>query len=467
MISNNQNALEILEYFENNDLKAQLQAKDTIICKLKEHIKSMRENNKEEKVKHKMDEIETINIKLEHSVAKLLSKNARLHKEIKHLKKIYKDQFDLIKKTCALSKEHCDSLIAQLNSKSMENAALKGQIQEKVFVTTSLQSELRRLKGIKCSTSTYRSQPTCNKKNDRISQKPSSNNKNKVEAQPRKVNKKNRVKEPICDVNVKHTMLNANSQLIYVKCKQCMFDANHDVCFLDFVNNVNLCSKSKSDKKSQHHNIWKPTGKVFTKVVHKWKPIRRLFTIGGNSCPLTRITPTKVVHLKETTSNLGDAQKPDIKVYSRRPKQVKLVGLSKKAKIVESKIANNLKPTHLWRSNATDVPSSSSSLVNDRLSRLFSRVVRFRNDQVAKIMRKNTCFIWNLEGVDLLSGSRDINLYTIYLDDMLKTSPICLLLKASKIKSWLWHRRLSYLNFGTLNKLAKDSLARGIPKLKF
>ncbi|GKD95158.1 hypothetical protein Tco_1374995, partial [Tanacetum coccineum] len=145
--SDNQNALEILEYFENNDLKAQLQAKDTTICKLKEHIKSMRENDKEEKVKHDMDEIETINIELEHSVAKLLSKNERLHKEIEHLKKIYKDQFDSIKKTRALSKEHCDSLIAQLNSKSMENADLKGQIQEKVFVTTTLQNELRKLKG--------------------------------------------------------------------------------------------------------------------------------------------------------------------------------------------------------------------------------------------------------------------------------------------------------------------------------
>ncbi|GJR52738.1 hypothetical protein Tco_1403259 [Tanacetum coccineum] len=130
-LSNNQNALEILEYFENNDLKAQLQAKDTTICKLKEHIKSMRETDKEKKVKHEMDEMETINIELEHSVAKLLSENERLHKEIEHLKKIYKDQFDSIKKTRALSKEHGDSLIAQLNSKSMENADLKHQLQDK------------------------------------------------------------------------------------------------------------------------------------------------------------------------------------------------------------------------------------------------------------------------------------------------------------------------------------------------
>ncbi|GJX20198.1 hypothetical protein Tco_0222875 [Tanacetum coccineum] len=106
----------------------------------------MRENNKEEKVKQEMDKIETLNIELEHSVAKLLSENELLHKEIEHLKKIYKDQFDSIKKTCALSKEHYDSLIAQLNPRSMENADLKGKIQEKVFVTTTLQNELRRLK---------------------------------------------------------------------------------------------------------------------------------------------------------------------------------------------------------------------------------------------------------------------------------------------------------------------------------
>ncbi|GJT45734.1 retrovirus-related pol polyprotein from transposon TNT 1-94 [Tanacetum coccineum] len=97
---------------------------------------------------------------------------------------------------------------------------------------------------------------------------------------------------------------------------------------------------------------------------------------------------------------------------------------------------------------------------------LFS-VGQFCDADLGVAFRKNTCFIRNLEGVDLLSGSRDTNLYTISLDDMLKSSLILLLSKASKTKSWLWHRRLSHLNFGTLNKLAKDGLARGIPRLKF
>ncbi|GJT31286.1 retrovirus-related pol polyprotein from transposon TNT 1-94 [Tanacetum coccineum] len=50
---------------------------------------------------------------------------------------------------------------------------------------------------------------------------------------------------------------------------------------------------------------------------------------------------------------------------------------------------------------------------------------------------------------------------------MMASSPICLLSKASKTKSWLWHRRLSHLNFGAINHLAKNGLVRGLPKLKF
>nr|GEU48390.1 hypothetical protein [Tanacetum cinerariifolium] len=94
-------------------------------------------------------------------------------------------------------------------------------------------------------------------------------------------------------------------------------------------------------------------------------------------------------------------------------------------------------------------------------------VGQFCDADLEVAFRKNTCFIRDLEGVDLILGSRDKNLYTISLDDMLKSSLICLLSKASKTKSWLWHRRLSHLNFGTLNKLAKDDLARGIPRINF
>ncbi|GKA64373.1 integrase, catalytic region, zinc finger, CCHC-type containing protein [Tanacetum coccineum] len=64
-------------------------------------------------------------------------------------------------------------------------------------------------------------------------------------------------------------------------------------------------------------------------------------------------------------------------------------------------------------------------------------------------------------------GSRGDNLYTLLLGNMMASSPICLLSKASKTKSWLWHHRLSHLNFGAINHLVIHGLVRGLPKLKF
>ncbi|GJV30391.1 integrase, catalytic region, zinc finger, CCHC-type containing protein [Tanacetum coccineum] len=77
------------------------------------------------------------------------------------------------------------------------------------------------------------------------------------------------------------------------------------------------------------------------------------------------------------------------------------------------------------------------------------------------------CYVRNLEGDDLLTGGRDSNLYTISISDMVASSPICLMSKATSTKSWLWHRRLSHLNFGTINGLTKLDLVDGLPKFKY
>ncbi|GJV65752.1 retrovirus-related pol polyprotein from transposon TNT 1-94 [Tanacetum coccineum] len=94
-------------------------------------------------------------------------------------------------------------------------------------------------------------------------------------------------------------------------------------------------------------------------------------------------------------------------------------------------------------------------------------VGQFCDSDLEVDFRKHTCFVRNLEGVDLLSGSRGSNLYTISMADMMKSSLVCLLSKASKTKYWLWHRRLSHLNFGIINQLAKQGLVKGLPKLKY
>ncbi|GJS19841.1 hypothetical protein Tco_0448473 [Tanacetum coccineum] len=77
----NLNAPTFNQLFEINELKAQSQEKNTVIRKLKERIKSFSRKDSVENVKKDIDEIETISIELEHSMAKLLSENENLRKE--------------------------------------------------------------------------------------------------------------------------------------------------------------------------------------------------------------------------------------------------------------------------------------------------------------------------------------------------------------------------------------------------
>nr|GEU54664.1 hypothetical protein [Tanacetum cinerariifolium] len=277
----------------NMERKTQLQDKDTTICKLKEIIKSMREKSKEENVNHGNYEIKTKNVELENSVAKLISKNERLCKEINHVKQVFKEQFDSIKKTRVSTKEHSDSLIDKLNLKSVENEDLKAQIQYKVFVITSLKNDLQKVKGKDIV--------------DIATQKPSANT---IVPGMFKLD---------LDPLAPKLLQNREAHIDYLK-----FENDH---------------------------------------------IARI--MGYGDYQLGNVTISRVYYVEGLGHNL------------------------------------------------------------------------------------------------FYVGSQDINLYTNSLDDMLKTSSICLLSKAPKTKSWLWHHRFSLLNFGTLNKLAKDSLTRGIPRLKF
>ncbi|GJV64490.1 retrovirus-related pol polyprotein from transposon TNT 1-94 [Tanacetum coccineum] len=97
---------------------------------------------------------------------------------------------------------------------------------------------------------------------------------------------------------------------------------------------------------------------------------------------------------------------------------------------------------------------------------LFS-VGQFCDSDLEVAFRKHSCYVRDVNGVDLIKGNCVTNLYNISIEDIMKSSPICLLSKASKNKSWLWHHRLNHLNFGTINDLTQKDLVRGLPRLKF
>nr|GEX52988.1 integrase, catalytic region, zinc finger, CCHC-type, peptidase aspartic, catalytic [Tanacetum cinerariifolium] len=97
---------------------------------------------------------------------------------------------------------------------------------------------------------------------------------------------------------------------------------------------------------------------------------------------------------------------------------------------------------------------------------LFS-VVQFCDKGLEVTFQKSTCFVRNEDGVDLLTGDRSSNLYTIALNEVASNSSTCLLAKASSSQSGLLNNRLSHLNFATINNLVKNNLVQGLPKMKF
>nr|GEU28893.1 hypothetical protein [Tanacetum cinerariifolium] len=94
------------------------------VLKAGQQSQLLKEKSNEAKVKHDIDAIQTLNIKLEYKVAKLLKEN-------KTLKKHYKEPFDSIKTTRAKTIEHTNSLIAS-------NDNFKAQLLEKGFVIAAL-----------------------------------------------------------------------------------------------------------------------------------------------------------------------------------------------------------------------------------------------------------------------------------------------------------------------------------------
>ncbi|GJS49208.1 retrovirus-related pol polyprotein from transposon TNT 1-94 [Tanacetum coccineum] len=296
--------------------------------------------------------------------------------------KVLKDTFNAFDKTFLDEITEVQTVFNQMEAaidqcSSVENSDLNAQLQEKVFAIAALKNELRKLKGkmlsillfqnlvplllqeLNTTTSASGSKPSGNTKKNRISRPPSSNQKNKVEEHPRKVksslNKMNFVSEPISNAHVKHSMRNAKFESICAICNKCLFDANHDMCVIDYVNDVNVRSKSKS-KRNKMRKVWKPT-----------------------SCPDCSMI-----------FGLRMLQAYDRKSFSTH----------------QLCLGHNL----------------------------FS-MGQFCDSDLEVAFRKHTCFIRDLEGVDLLKGSRGSNLFTLSMENLLLSSPICLLSKASKTKS--------------------------------
>ncbi|GJU70605.1 retrovirus-related pol polyprotein from transposon TNT 1-94 [Tanacetum coccineum] len=296
------------------------------------------------------------------------------------------------------------------------------------------------------TTKTRRPQPRSNTKNDRVPSVSKSscikNKEVKVEDHPRNLvltkNKKHMSSE--CN-NIKLAIWNDKSEIVCAMCKQCLSIANHDACVLNYVNGMNSHSKKQKANVSNIENqtkhkaqIWKPKNvgpkerlaspkPSQPRMRLRWSPTGKMFDIKG-----------KIIASSESNGDNActpNAQEPKIK---RFPNSTSFLG---RVYFIEG-LGHNL----------------------------FS-VGQFYDSDLEVAFRRNTCFVRNLEGVDLLKGNRSTNLYTINLHDMACASPICLMAQATSTKSWLWHQRLSHLNIDIINNLGRNDLVTGLPKFKY
>ncbi|GJU63083.1 retrovirus-related pol polyprotein from transposon TNT 1-94 [Tanacetum coccineum] len=332
------------------------------------------------------------------------------------------------------------------------------------------------------------------------------------------LNKNERLLEQVISKDIMNTIVNSFVDITSVnahECEKCLKIETELSNNKDFIDKIRFTNKliAKSFTTLEKHCI-----SLEVDTQHNQEIFQR-----DNSVSNQRVKPstsasgsqpsgnTKKDKIRQTPNTLrkpialeNETPKPVVTlVYSRKPRKSKTNVPVSKSKALKYVFANKKEPKQSWRSIVSDVPTS--SLDECRSSKLFS--IKFGNDHVAKILgygdyqignvtisrvyyveglghnlfsvgqfcdsnlevafRQHTCFIRNLEGIDLLTGSRGNNLYTLSLGDMMASSPICLLSKASKTKSWLWHRRLSHLNFGAINHLAIHGLVQGLLKLKF
>ncbi|GJT37943.1 retrovirus-related pol polyprotein from transposon TNT 1-94 [Tanacetum coccineum] len=304
----------------------------------------------------------------------------------------------------------------------------------------------------------------------------------------------------------------SNANAVCADCGKCVFNSDHDACVSRYLKDVNARTKKP---KVVPISASKPKRKANKSVATPHKK-----TVASD----TTIQKSKSYY-KELYENTNQEWKwwiakrcPTGYTWTQKPLRTKKIWMPKIRKDDES---TSISPTIDIVSRITNivqlilfiVDSGCTKHMTGNLKLLcnfvekFLGTVRFGNDQFAPILgygdliqgnvtikrvyyveglnhnlfsvgqfcdadlevafRKSTCFVRDLQGNDLLTGSRGSDLYTISLQETTSSTPICFMAKASPTQAWLWHRRLSHLNFDYITLLSKKEVVNGLPKLKY
>nr|GFA93419.1 hypothetical protein [Tanacetum cinerariifolium] len=341
---------------------------------------------------------------------------------------------------------------------------LKAQLQDKGIVISELKKLIEKPKGKSVDTK-FEKSSVIRQPNAFKSQRPSVlgkpttfSNSFEVEDQRRNVKlPKNRTSVTACNDSLNDKTLNVNS--VSAMCDKCVLIDKHDMCVLNSVDKPikkTVVLESNQKPKNITRKLYESVSKTcswwypkFTPPGYKWKPKSGKENVNLNLVEI-------VLFIVE--SGCSKHMTGNLKLLINFVE--KFIGT---VKFGNDQIAPILGYEDLVQGSVT---IKRVYYVEGLNHNLFS-VGQFCDVDLEVAFRKSTCFIRDLKGNDLLTGSHGTDLYSITLQDTNCPNPICLMAKATSSQPWLWHRRLFHLNFDTINLLSKNDIVVGIPKLKF
>ncbi|GJU79445.1 retrovirus-related pol polyprotein from transposon TNT 1-94 [Tanacetum coccineum] len=356
-----------------------------------------------------------------------------------------------------------------------------------VYKTGQSVLKLNMLHRVIPTTSVSRPQLKSNQLEDRVMSNNSQGKKQEVEDHRRNFKFSNN-KTSVTACNDSLNAKTSNVNFVCVTCGKCVLNDNHDLCVLHYINGVKSRTRQPMvvpiSTKEPKHNVNQSVATSSKKTVATDSTVkksrhitRKLYEQVSKTCSwwYPKYTPP------------GYNWKPKSPKGNVNPNLVEIILF-----IVDSGCSKHMTGNLKLLTNFVEKFLGTVKFGNDQIApilgygdlvqgaitikrvyyveglnhNLFS-VGQFCDADLEVAFRKSTCYIRDLKGNDLLTGSRGTDLYSITLQDSTTPNPICLMAKATSSQAWLWHRRLSHLNFDTINLLSKNNIVNGLPKLKF
>ncbi|GJT74370.1 retrovirus-related pol polyprotein from transposon TNT 1-94 [Tanacetum coccineum] len=496
------------QYFEIQDLKAQLQDKNIAISELKKLI----EKCKGKSVDTKFDKPSVVR----QPNAQRIPKPSILGKPAPFLDSLERKYF--AKKKSVLKTNESEGLSKPVTPQNLPQTATQAVRNTNVIkpgmyriASSTTQTRAPQLNqtsrntnprvststGVAHKTNVSRPQPRSNQMKDKVVPNTShvKFKKTEVEEHPRISSISNQTKSvTACNDSLNSRTSNVNA--VCATCGKCVFNSNHDACVSKFLKDVNARTKkpnvvpisTRKPKSQANKSVATPHKKTVASestITNSKSYYRMLYKKTNKAWKwwIAQQCPSAYTWVPKTKRKWV----PKVRNESVTKKIVQLILF-----IVDSGCTKHMTGNLKLLCNFLEKYLGTVRVGNDQFALIFGygdlvqgnitinrvyyveglnhnlfSVGQFCDADLELAFRKSTCFVRDLQGNDLLIGFRGSDLYTISLQETSLSTPICFMAKASPTQAWLWHRRLSHLNFDYINLLSKKDVVIGLPKLKY